>query len=126
MVSIPSKLVGRITNSADSQQNTTESTKLKSIPFQARESQTSCVDSVKARLLSEGFSEEVAEIASKPHRKSSLSVCQSHFNSFTDWYKISDTNLESVSVQDIADYLLYMFKTLGRQVATTEQHYQLL
>ncbi len=122
MVSIPSKL-GRITNCADSQQQkTTESTKLKCILFQARESQTSRVDSIKTRLLSEGFSEEVAEMASKPQRKSSLSVYQSHFNSFTDWYKTRDTNLKSVSVQDVADYLLYMFKTLGRQVATICNH----
>ncbi len=122
MVSIPSKLVGRISNNADSQQKTTESTKLKCIPFQARESQTSRVDSIKARLLSEEFSEEVAEMASKPQRKSSLSVYQSHFNSFTDWLKTRNTNLESVSVQDVADYLLYMFKTLGHQVARICNH----
>ncbi len=118
IVSIPSKLVGRITNYADSQHETTKSTKLKRIPFISRESQTSCVDSIKARLLSEGFSEEVAEMASKPQRKSSLSVYQSHFSSFTDWYKTRDTNLESVSIRDVADYLLYMFKTRGRQLAT--------
>ncbi len=122
MVSIPSKLVGRVTNCTDSQQETIKSTKLKCLPFQAREYQTSHVDSIKVRFLSEGFSEEVAEMPSKPQRKSSLSVHQSHFNSFRDWCRTMDTNLESVNIQAVADYLLYMFKTLGRQVATICNH----
>ncbi len=63
-------------------------------------------------------SKEVAKMVSKTQRKSSLSVYQTHFNSFTDWCKTRDTNLESVSIRDVADYLIYMFKTLGRQVAT--------
>ncbi len=61
-----------------------KSTNVKHLPFQIIESQSSLLDTIKARLISEGFSEEVADIASQPQRKSSLSVYQSHFTTFTD------------------------------------------
>ncbi len=52
----------------------TKLTNVKCLPIQAQQSQSTNVDIIKARLLSEGFAEEVANMAAKPQRKASLSV----------------------------------------------------
>ncbi len=61
-------------------------------------------------------------MASQPQKKSSLSVSQSHFVTFTDWCTTRGTNLESVSVHVVADYLFYMFSKLNCQVETICKH----
>jgi hypothetical protein len=73
-------------------------------------------------LLKRGFSEEVALRAAKPQRESSLQVYQSHFKSFCNWCSERDISMESVSIQIVADYLLYMFDDLDRKVATITSH----
>ena len=109
---------GRVSNKADSDEKVVESTKVKHIPYKTRNAGSSRVESIKNRLLSEGFSEEVASMADQPQRKSSWSVYQSHYATFCDWCIQRGISMESVSVQIVADYLYYMFDNLGCKVAT--------
>ncbi len=52
----------------------------------------------------------------------------SHFAAFTDWCLERNVNMESIFIQNVADYLYYLFETLNKSqpFVTTEQPYQQL
>ena len=64
---------------------------------------------IKQNLLEAGFSEEAASRAVKPQRKSSLQLYQSRWAHFARWCSQRDTDPYSASIQQIADFLLYLF-----------------
>ncbi len=92
------------------------------LPHKAGHVPISCVDIIQQEIIKEGFAEEVAERAAKPQRGSSLSVYQSHYQTFNNWCLEKKINMESVNIQVVADYLLHMFKDLNRQVSTLCSH----
>ena len=118
----PPQSISGVPISAANPQEVTPAASIQRIPHQARRVKVTRLAVIKERLLKEGFSAEVAEVASQPQRKSSLSVYQSHFNSFLDWCNQRGTALQSVTIPIIADYLYYLFAVLNREVSTIASH----
>ena len=114
MVSSDVEPTGGVPNKADFDEKVDESTEVKRVPYKTRNTGSSRVDSIKNRLLSEGFSEEVASMADQPQRKYSRSVYQSHYAIFCDWCTQRGISIKSVSVQIVTDYLYYMFDSFLR------------
>jgi hypothetical protein len=112
----------RISDLAASIPENVEATNVEQIPHCTRSNETSRVGIIKQNLLEEGFSEEVAQWAAQPQRESSLSLYESHYRTFRDWCLTRHIDLESVTIHIIADYFMFMFKILKRQVATICSH----
>ena len=114
--------VGGVSAGAAVTQTVAPPTPISDFPYEARSVRPSRLAFVKERIMEEGFSEAVADMASRPQRKSSLSVYQSHFTAFSDWCNQRGTSLESVSIPIVADYLLFLFTEQKREVATISSH----
>ena len=99
-----------------------EPTRVSDISHEARIFEPTRVGYIKQSLLQEGFSEKAASRASQPQRKSSLSVYESHFQTFLRWLSGRGRTVESVSIPLIADYFVHMFEELGRSTSTISNH----
>ena len=90
---------------------TTSSTTFEgSVPLQSSPSGTSRLATLRNKIRQAGFSSKVAEYAAAPQRESSLRLYQSHWKSFCSWCDERDTDPATASVQDIADFLVYLFE----------------
>ncbi len=99
-----------------------EATTVSDLPLKTRKPSPTRVAFIKKDLVEKGFPQEVAERAARPQRKSSLCLNQSHFKTFSNWCLKRDMDMESVSIQLVAEYFLHMFNTIKRQVATINSH----
>ena len=122
VVSHSSEPIGRFSIENTTIKRNVEATAVSGIPLEPRVSGPTRVDHIKQRILADGFSEEVARRASQPQRKSSLKIYQSHYSTFCDWCTERGVCAQSVTVQLVADYFVYMFTVLQRQVATIANH----
>ncbi len=122
LVSDTVESTSRVPNLSTTTQTTAPSASVSGVSLQTRNVKSSRVALIKSKLLQEGFSEAVAEVAAKPQRKSSLSVYQSHFAAFTDWCRGRNISLERVSIANVADYLYFLFSEKQREVATIASH----
>lgn len=98
------------------------STNVQHLPHKSSDARSTRVAFIERSLIERGFSREVAQRAARPQRLSSRSVYQSHFSTFQNWLSERGEPMESVTIQVVADYLLYLFKVQKRSKKTVENH----
>ena len=84
------------------------------------ESQSSCLAPRSCTIRKHGFSEEVAARIEAPQRGSTRAVYKSKWTIFVKWCKSNQVDVRSPSVNQIADFLLYLFKERNLQPSTID------
>lgn len=94
----------------------------KSYTSQSRGSKPTRVGSIRRAMQKKGFSKKIAELASKPQRKSSISRYNYIWKKFKDWYcNKYDTDPFKASVIEITEYLVNL-RDEGKAYATILTH----
>ena len=84
------------------------------------ESESSCLAPRSSTIRKHGFSEEVAARIEAPQRGSTRAVYKSKWTIFVKWCKSNKVDFRSPSVNQIADFLLYLFKERNLQPSTID------
>ena len=84
------------------------------------ESQSSCLAPRGSAIRKHGFSEEVATRIEAPQRGSTRAVYKSKWTIFVKWCNSNKVDFRSPSVNQIADFLLYLFKERNLQPSTID------
>ena len=84
------------------------------------ESQSSCLAPRSTAIRKHGFSEEVATRIEAPQRGSTRAVYKSKWTIFVKWCNSNKVDFRSPSVNQIADFLLYLFKERNLQPSTID------
>ena len=84
------------------------------------ESESSCLAPRSSTIRKHGFSEEVAARIEAPQRGSTRAVYKSKWTVFVKWCKSNKVDFRSPSVNQIADFLLYLFKERNLQPSTID------
>ena len=71
-------------------------------------------------IQKQGFSDEVAERIEAPQRGSTRAVYKSEWAIFVKWCESYEVDFRSPSVNQIADFLLHLFKERNLQPSTIE------
>ena len=85
-----------------------------------QESQPSCLAPRSSAIRKHGFSEEVAARIEAPQRGSTRAVYKSKWAIFIKWCESNKVDFSSPSVNQIADFLLYLFKERKLQPSTID------
>ena len=97
------------TSSPDSSvASTPETATGEQVPSESPDAPPSRVATIRARLRQDGFSGAVARYAAAPQRRSSLRLYQSHWRTFSNWCLERDIDPSQTTVQQIADFLVYL------------------
>ena len=94
------------------------STSVRSVPSSTRAITTPRLALEHRTLAARGFSEEAASRISAPQAKSSLGVYEARWRVFATWCEGRDQDPFQASAPLIADFLLHLFKDLGRKPST--------
>ena len=84
------------------------------------ESQSSCLAPRSFAIRRHGFSEEVAAQIEAPQRGSTRAVYKSKWAIFLKWCDSNKVDFRSPSVNQIADFLLYLFQERNLQPSTID------
>ena len=84
------------------------------------ESESSCLAPRSSTIRKHSFSEEVAARIEAPQRGSTRAVYKSKWTIFVKWCKSNKVDFRSPSVNQIADFLLYLFKERNLQPSTID------
>ena len=84
------------------------------------EFQSSCLAPRSSAIRKHGFSEEVAARIEAPQRVSTRTVYKSKWAVFVKWCNSNKVDFRSPSVNQIADFLLYLFKERNLQPSTID------
>ena len=111
--------------SADSIQSTSgkgpvDSTVQRAASQEPQESQSPCLAPRSSAIRKHGFSEEVAAQIEAPQRGSTRAVYKSKWAIFIKWCESNKVDFRSPSVNQIADFLLYLFKERNLQPSTID------
>ena len=79
-----------------------------------------CLAPRASAVQEQGFSEEVATRIEAPQRLSTRAVYKSKWAIFIKWCKSNEVEIQSPSVNQIADFLLHLFKERKLQPSTIE------
>ena len=82
--------------------------------------QSPCLAPRISSIRKHGFSDEVAARIEAPQRESTRAVYKSKWTIFTKWCESHEVDFRSPSVNQIADFLLYLFKERNLQPSTIE------
>ena len=82
--------------------------------------QSSCLAPRIVTIQEHGFSNEVAARIEAPKRRSTRTVYKSKWSIFTKWCQSNEVDFRSPSVNQIAEFLLYLFKERNLQPSTIE------
>ena len=85
-----------------------------------QQSQSACVAPRISAIQKQGFSDEVAEKMEAPQRGSTRAVYKSKWAIFVKWCESHKVDFRSPSVNQIADFLLHLFKERNLQPSTIE------
>lgn len=110
MVSRPSEPAVRPPTGASSLATVTAATTGPGISSQPTVVAPSRLATIRSRIRQAGFSRSVARYAAASQRPSSLRLYQSHWNTFSAWCEEWDIDPVVASVQQIADFLVYLFE----------------
>ena len=113
MVLDPSGSPGRFPTEDSNLQEASTATQSSSVSHQSGRTEPTRVARIKAGLMEAGFSEEAAARAAKPQRQSSLSLYQSRWRIFCSWCNRREIDPYLSTVQQIADFLLFLFHVQG-------------
>ena len=118
MVSNLTLLADKSPDSDTNQSQTLETAHSREVPLVPERTQSSRVAIVRSNLLKRGFSQEVAERAGKPQRKSSLNLYQSRWKKFLCWCSERGINSDKANVSDVADFLLHLHNDKNCSIST--------
>ena len=82
--------------------------------------QSPCLAPRVITIQEHGFSNEVAARIEAPQRSSTRAVYKSKWSNFTKWCQSHEVDFRSRSVNQIAEFLLYLFKERNLQPSTIE------
>ena len=82
--------------------------------------QSSCLAPTSSTIKKHGFSDEVAARIEAPQRGSTRTVYKSKWAIFVKWCESNKVDFRSPSVNQIADFLLYLFKERNLQPSTID------
>ena len=88
---------------------------------ETQQSESTCLAPRASAIQEQGFSDEVAARIEAPERLSTRAVYKSKWVIFVKWYKSNEVDFQSPSVNQIADFLLHLFK----ERAATQHHSRL-
>ena len=98
-----------------------ETTRFQHLSCEARSSQASRLETISQGVRDAGFSAKVAQrVARGKLRDSSLKVYDARWGAFSDWCRSRDLDPWSVTVHQIADFLLHLFEAKKVKVRTIE------
>ena len=103
---------------AASDSRSTEPVSVRSVSPTAGPSQASRLDSEHRALAARGFSKEAASRISAPQAESTLGIYQGKWRVFSSWCEGRNEDPFQASAPLIADFLLHLFKDLGRKPST--------
>ena len=83
-----------------------------------RQSKPACLAPRASAIHKQGFSDEVAERIEAPQRVSTRAVYKSKWAIFVKWCESHEVDFRSPSVNQIADFLLHLFKERNLQPST--------
>ena len=111
--------------SSDSLQSTSDrgpvdSTLQRAATQEPQESQSPCLAPRSSAIRKHGFSEEVAAQIEAPQRGSTRAVYKSKWAIFIKWCESNKVDFRSPSVNQIAEFLLYLFKERKLQPSTID------
>ena len=86
----------------------------------SQQPQSSCLASRISAIQEHGFSDEVAARIEAPQRSSTRAVYKSKWSIFLKWCQSHEVNVRAPSVNQIADFLLHLFKERNLQPSTIE------
>ena len=113
MVRYPAESPSRFSAEDSDMQEAPTATQLHDVSLQSGSSEPTRLARLKEGLLQAGFSEEAAARAARPQRQSSLLLYQSRWRVFCRWCYRRDIDPYISTVQQIADFLLYLFNVQG-------------
>ena len=87
---------------------------------ESQQSESSCLAPRASVIQEQGFSDEVATRIEAPQRPSTRAVYKSKWAIFVKWCDSHQVDFGSPSVNQIADFLLYLFKERKLQPSTNE------
>ena len=83
-----------------------------------QQSESACMAPIASAIQEQGFSDEVAAIIVAPQRLSTRAVYKSKWTIFVKWCESNEVDFRSPSVNQIADFLLHLFKERKLQPST--------
>ena len=87
---------------------------------ESHQPQSSCLAPRSFAIQEHGFSDEVAARIEAPQRSSTRSVYKSKWTIFLKWCQSHEVDFRAPSVNQIADFLLHLFKERNLQPSTIE------
>ena len=87
---------------------------------ESHQPQSSCLAPRSLAIQERGFSDEVAARIEAPQRSSTRAVYKSKWAIFLKWCQSHEVDFRAPSVNQIADFLLHLFKERNLQPSTTE------
>ena len=112
VVSDASRLVGGRTSATPSARGSVVSGASSCSPRPERV-RSSRVQVVERSLLASGFSQEAAAVIARPQRSSTLAVYEDKWSKFCDWCGKRSIDPLKVSVNQLAEFFLFLFKEKG-------------
>ena len=116
----PGELVGSDSLHSSASKGPGDSTVQRSSSQEPRQSEPACVAPRASAIHKQGFSDEVAGRIEAPQILSTRAVYKSKWTVFVKWCESHEVDFRSPSVNQIAEFLLYLFKDRNLQPSTIE------
>ena len=116
----PGKFVGSDSLHSSTGKGPGDSTVQRTSSQEPRQSESACLAPRASAIHKQGFSNEVAERIEAPQRVSTRAVFKSKWAIFVKWCESHEVDFRSPSVNQIADFLLHLFKERNLQPSTIE------
>lgn len=108
------------------EERSTQTTPLPEVPPELVRSTACRLQTVERLLRKRGFSKEVASAIARPRRKSSDAVYQARWNQFRTWCNRHGVSSSKTSLNQIAKFLLSLFKEKGLSLSTIKGYRSML
>ena len=118
----PSGSVGSDSLQASSDSRPSDSTLQRVTTQESLQPQSSCLAPRVVAIQEHGFSNKVAARIEAPQRSSTRAVYKSKWSTFLKWCHSHKVDFRAPSVNQIADFLLYLFKDRNLQPSTIESY----
>ena len=116
----PGEFVGSDSLHSSASKGPGDSTVQRSSSQKPRQSEPACVAPRASAIHKQGFSDEVAGRIEAPQRLSTRAVYKSKWTVFVKWCESHEVDFRSPSVNQIAEFLLHLFKDRNLQPSTIE------
>ena len=87
------------------------------VPREPTDAEPSCVEAIRSGNREAGFPPEVAECSVLARRDSTIGLYESYWKEYRSWCRIRHKDPMSPSIQRLAEYLFFLWKTKSRSVS---------